>query len=362
MTGVLLVGGSAASRRRLRQLLEAERDIEVVRELAETTAVLSVLSALGPRVVIIDESVLPGAGLVLIETIMAEAPLPILVMSELAPDPGDELLIQARRRGVLAVAAKPASCDLAEGAALRASVRRLANTAVVRHLRSLQSIPGPRPGSTPGLTQRPPLAGNPGRETVPVEVVGIGASAGGPAALAAILAELPQGFSACVLVVQHLSPGFAAPFAAFLQAHTQLPVSVASEPRPLTPGHVLLAPDRAHLIIQRRGLCAAVAGPLVNGHIPSVDQLLESLARVYRAGCVGVILSGIGTDGTAGLRAIREQGGLTIAQDGPSAAVNGMPRSAVDSGAAELVLTPPAIAQALLRACSVTRGGGSRGG
>lgn len=362
MTRVLLLGGSAASRRLLRQVLEAERDIEVVRELGETAAVMSALAMLAPEVVIIDEAVLPGAGLVLIETIMAEAPLPILVLAALASDPGDELLRQASRRGVLAVAARPALCDLAGAAGLRAWVRRLAKTAVVRHLRSLQLVPGPRSGSAPGLPHGPPLAVTAVAQASPAEVVGIGASAGGPGVLAALLAELPRGFPACVLVVQHLPPGFAASFAAFLQAHTQLPVSLAKEPRPLTPGHVLLAPDNCHLVVQSRGLCASVAGPLVNGHIPSVDRLLESLALIYRAGCVGVILSGIGTDGTAGLRAIREQGGLTIAQDGQSAAVNGMPRSAAESGAAELVLTPPAIAQTLLRVCTATRGGGSRGG
>lgn len=363
MTRLLLIGGSPASRRLLRQVLEAERDIEVVRELSETDAVLSVLPAVAPDVIAIDESALPQAGLAIIECIMSEAPLPIIVLSELTPDPRDETLIAVTRRGVMAVVAKPTRSDRAGAAALRTSVRRLARTAVVRHLRSAPSRRGPHPG--PGRTalpQGPPLPASRDAAASPPEVVGIGSSAGGPTALVAILAELPKNFPACVLVVQHLLPGFAAPFAAFLQTHTALPVKVARELQPIVAGQILLAPDSAHLIVRSRGSCGELDEPLVNGHRPSVDKLLESIARIYRTTAIGVILSGIGTDGTAGLRAIREQGGLTIAQDGQSAAVNGMPRSALESGAAELSLTPPAIAQMLLRACAPPpRGDGGHG-
>lgn len=352
MTRLLLIGGSPASRRLLRQMLEADRDIAVVRELSETDAVLSVLPAVAPEVIAIDEAALPQAGLAIIECIMSEAPLPIVVLSELTPDPRDETIIEVTRRGVMAVVAKPTRSDLAGAAALRASVRRLAKTTAVRHLRSPLALRGPHPG--PGKTALPPgppLPPSRSAASVP-EVVGIGSSAGGPTALVAILAELPKNFPACVLVVQHLLPGFAAPFAAFLQTHTELPVKVARESQPIVAGQVLLAPDNAHLIVRSRGSCGELDEPLVNGHRPSVDKLLESLARSYRAAAIGVILSGIGTDGTAGLRAIRNQGGLTIAQDGQSAAVNGMPRSAWESGAAELSLSPPAIAQMLLRACA----------
>lgn len=364
MTRVLLIGGSAASRRRLRQVLEAERDIEVVRELGETAAVMSALPAIAPEVVAIDESMLPRAGLAIIELIMSEAPLPILVLSELAPDPNDEAIKEATRRGVLAVAAKPALSDQAGAAALRASVRRLARTAVVRHLRS----PTPpwaaqRGAGAAALFSGQPFAASRAGGAPLVELVGIGSSAGGPAALVEILAALPKSFSACILVAQHLPPGFAEPFAAFLQARTPLPVGVARAPRPLAPGQVILAPDNAHLVVVSHGLCVPLAEPHVNGHRPSVDKLLESMARVYQAASAGVILSGIGSDGTAGLLRCRQQGALTIAQDGSSAAVNGMPRSAVESGAAELVLTPPAIAQALLRVCAPAAGGsGSHGG
>ncbi len=361
MTRLLLIGGSPASRRLLRQVLEAERDIEVVRELSATDAVLSVLPAVAPDVIAIDEAALPQAGLAIIECIMSEAPLPIVVLSELTPDPRDETIIEVTRRGVMAVVAKPTRSDLAGAAALRTSVRRLARTAVVRHLRSPLSRRGPH--AVLGATALPLLL--PASRTAaasPPEIVGIGSSAGGPTALVAILAELPKNFPACVLVVQHLLPGFAAPFAAFLQTHTAMPVKVARELQPIIAGQVLLAPDNAHLIVRSRGLCGELDEPLVNGHRPAVDKLLESIARIYRTASIGVILSGIGTDGTAGLRAIREQGGLTIAQDGQSAAVNGMPRSALESGAAELSLTPPAIAQMLLRACAPTlRGDGGHG-
>jgi two-component system chemotaxis response regulator CheB len=391
VTRVLVICGSPASRRLLRHVLEAERDINIIHELNEPTEAMNILPAAVPDVVAIDATALSAAGLLLIERIMSESPRPIVVLSDLAHDPGDEAIAQAMRRGALAVQARPTLSDLDGAAALRASVRQLAKIKVVRHPRSRHAsapsgvlqpvqlphpahpsapLPGPAaPGAPPHTPPGGLAAALPGSLAIPLieapaaTLVGIGSSAGGPAVLADILAELPRSFAAAVLVVQHLPVGFAEPFAAFLQSRIQLRVVVAREPQPIAPGQVIVAADGAHLVVKGPSRCGPLDGPPVGGHRPSVDLLFESMARYYNAAAVGVVLSGIGSDGTAGLRAIRAHGGLAIAQDAQSAAVNGMPRSASESGAAELVLPPLAIAHTLLRVCAPhARGGSGHGG
>ena len=367
MTRVLIIGGQTAARRLLRQQLEAERDIEIVRELGEAGEGLRLLREAAPDLIAIDAHALSVSGLRLIEEIMSEMPLPIIILSDLMFDADSSAVTQALRRGALAVQRVPSPAYPEEAITLRAAVRLFARIPVVRHPRSRPLAQTPVPPITPSIipTITPPLgmplpglndASALAMAPIHAELVGIGSSAGGPAILADILAELPESFSACVLVVQHLPIGFAGPFAAFLRARVKLPIQVASEPLPITPGRVILAPDDAHLVITTRGQCAGVRSPPVNGHRPSVDRLFESMATSYGASAVGIVLSGIGSDGTIGLRAIREQGGLTIAQDGQSAIVNGMPRSASESGAAALCLSPPAITQALLDSCGISRG------
>lgn len=175
---------------------------------------------------------------------------------------------------------------------------------------------------------------------------------GGPGVVAEILSGLPKDFSACVMVVQHLPVGFADHFASFLRVRIQLPVEVAKASLATVPGQVIVAPDDAHLVIVDRGRCQCLHSAAVRGHRPSIDILFESMARCYGSASLGVVLSGIGNDGTVGLRAIRTSGGLTVCQDGESAAVNGMPRAASESGAAALRQTPREIIQTLLRAGS----------
>jgi two-component system chemotaxis response regulator CheB len=344
---VLLIGGPAGARRLLRHLLEAERDIEVIGELADTLDGWRQLRQAPVDAILMDAAVLAGAGLQLIEDIMSERPLPILLLSDAAAEQPGSAVTHALRRGALMAHRRPAPADAPAAAALRAVVRLVAKIPVVRHPRMR-----PAPAVLVAAPRPPPLlpAAAP-RTAPPAELVGIASSAGGPAILAEILAELPTDFAACVLVVQHLPIGFAAPFAAFLRARVQLPVLVACEPLPLQPGQIILAPDDAHLEIKSRGRCAGVRSPPLNAHRPSADRLFATMAHCYGAATVGVVLSGIGRDGTLGLHAIREQGGLTIAQDGESAVVNGMPRAACESGAAALCLPPAAIVQAVLAAC-----------
>jgi two-component system chemotaxis response regulator CheB len=330
---VVVVDDSALCRELLREALEADGGVEVVAEAASGAEALERVEEHQPDLVTLDVA-MPGMdGLETVARLMADRPVPVLVVTELPASPGDAIAFEAIRRGALDVARKPTAGDAEAAKELRERVKMLATVPVVIHPHGRASEP-PRPV--------PPAAAR-----APVKVIGIGASAGGPAALATVLSAMPAELRACVAVVQHLPIGFAEPFARFLGSRTALRVSVARSAVPLAEGTVVLPPDGRHLVaIGGRRLGPSDAPP-VSGHRPSVDVLFRSLAEVHGAGAVGVLLTGIGSDGAAGLDALHRAGAVTIAQDRASSSVWGMPRVAIERGAAARVLGLAAVGPAL---------------
>lgn len=346
---VVMVERSSASRAELRQILEAEHDIVVVQELGEIASLVRVAIDESPDLIMLDAATIIGEGLRVIEQLMADRPVPVLIMAELSPAAGGEPAAQAIGRGALDVQAKPTLADTRGGAMLRTTVRQLAHVRVVRHIpRSRKPQHGPA-GAHIGADES--LRGLGPAPESGYTVVGFGSSAGGPSALVAILSRLPATFPACVAVVQHLPPGFVEPFAAFLRSHTALRVMVVANRMPATPGCILLPAEDCHLLASSREGFMVNQEPSFRGHRPAVDVLLRSLAAHYGASAVGVVLSGMGNDGTEGLKELRKRGGLAIAQNEQTAAVSGMPGSALESGAAEYALPPNEIASTLLRVC-----------
>lgn len=177
-------------------------------------------------------------------------------------------------------------------------------------------------------------------------LVGVGASAGGPMALATMLAALPASFGAAVAVVQHLPEGFTRAFADFLQNRASLPVRVVEEPLRPDPGVVYVAPDARHLALEGKVL-TPVSTPPVEGHRPAVDVLFRSLAAHCGPRAAGVLMSGMGRDGVLGLASMRRAGAITLAQDEASSGVFGMPMAALKEGAAESAFPPVALARVL---------------
>jgi two-component system, chemotaxis family, response regulator WspF len=179
-------------------------------------------------------------------------------------------------------------------------------------------------------------------------LVAIGASAGGPSALATVLGALPKDFPAAVVVIQHVDAHMAQGMAEWLAAQSALPVRVAVEGDRPAAGSVLLAGTGDHLVLKaatRLGYCAE---PIDNVYRPSVDAFFESVGRLWRGSAIGVLLTGMGRDGAAGLKALRDQGRHTIAQDQESSAVYGMPRAAAKIGAAVDILPLARIAPRLV--------------
>ncbi len=172
----------------------------------------------------------------------------------------------------------------------------------------------------------------------PPPVLAIGASTGGPKAVAEVLAGLPAGLMACVLVVQHLDPGFSDNLAEWLATQSALPVSLARDGDRLRPGQVLVARGGDHLRLSAVNTLAYSRDPVDTPFRPSVDVLFQSLAESRLRPGVAVLLTGMGSDGAKGLLSLRRRGWSTIAQDQASCVVYGMPKAARDMGSAELVL------------------------
>jgi two-component system chemotaxis response regulator CheB len=357
---VVIADDSAICREALRLLFEADGDIEVVGEAGDGAAAVASIAALAPDLVTMDIQ-MPGlGGLGAIEQIMATTPVPILVLTgQPAPEQGG-LVFEAVRRGALDVWEKPRSLDPEGNAPLRAHLRRLARVSVVRHIaasparlalspaRALAPRPASAPAASPSLPAREPRA-----RLCPI--VGIASSSGGPSALAAILGRLPADFPACLAVVQHVPVGFAEPFARFLRTTTPLEVVVVSRRAEPRPGCILVAPDDRHLIAAADRAFLPHDAPALRGHRPSATLLFRSLAQVFGATALGVVLTGIGDDGAAGLAEMRRAGALTFAQDEASSAIWGMPRAAIEAGGAVETLPLTAIAERLLVAVRARR-------
>ncbi len=180
-----------------------------------------------------------------------------------------------------------------------------------------------------------------------IKLVAIGASTGGPLALREILSRLPQDFAAPILIVQHISMGFGEGFAEWLAHASGYDVRLAKQGEPALAGVAYVAPDGLHMTLSAVGTIALHQAPHENGMCPSVSYLFRSAAAAFGADVVGVLLTGMGSDGALELKQMRQAGALTIAQDQESCTVFGMPGEAISLGAATFVLAPEEIAAAL---------------
>lgn len=333
MIRCLIVDDSPSFRAVLRQALARVPEVEVVGEAADGAEAVEHAVKLRPDVITIDVQMPRQNGVEAIAQIMERAPAPIVVIGSTAADPA--VSFQALALGAVEVLAKPSAADPAlhekQLEQIRTAVRVLSGVKVITQQRL------PRPGQPAALAPRPPLA-----------CVGIVTSTGGPAALEQLLHKLPGTFSAPILVVQHVQPGFLHGLARWLGQHTPLTVKVAEHDEPLRAGTVYLAPDGAHLLASR-GRARLEATAPVRGFCPSGTVLLASIAKEYGAGAAGLVLTGMGDDGVAGLKLLRGRGGSTIAQGEASSVVYGMPRAAIESQAAETIAELDQLPELLVR-------------
>jgi two-component system chemotaxis response regulator CheB len=332
MIRVVVAEDSLAAMDLLVAILESDPEIQVVGRAANGAEAVAMAERLRPDLVTMDVHMPVMDGFEATRQIMARAPVPILVVSSLARRDDVHLSLKATQLGAVMVLPKPGGPGSPrfeeERAELVRMARAMAEVKVVRRWASTApastaTVSGDV-GTAAGVTMAPrPLVG-----TVPVRVMAVAASTGGPAALQQIFSALPAGFSVPILAVQHIARGFTEPMADWLNATCQLRVKVAEAGERPEPGHVYLAPDDAHLTIARNGALALSDAEPVGGFRPSASALFESVGRHYGPAAVTVILTGMGDDGIAGLRVAHAAGARVLAQDEATSIVYGMPKEA----------------------------------
>lgn len=347
---VLVVDDSLTVRKHIVEVLSAQPDLEVVGEASDGKDAVEKCRTLRPSVVTLDMALPVMDGLAATEAIMAYFPTPILIVS--ASFNRGELLhtYEALRAGAVDVLDKPNGDRAADDGweeRLVASVRMVSRIKVITHPRArLASTAPPSARQAPGPVVAPRL---PSRAAAP-QVIGIGASTGGPGAVHEVLRGLTPRFRPSILLCIHIAEPFGASLAEWLDGLIPLPVVTARHGDIIASarGKVLMAPAGQHLVV-RDGVVELHRGPPRHSCRPSIDLMFESIAASYGPAAVGCLLTGMGRDGAAGLRAIRDAGGLTFAQDEATSVVYGMPREAAQIGAAAHVLPLPAIGPALAR-------------
>jgi len=315
---VLLVDDSALVRDMIRDVLESDPGIVVVGEASNGVEAVAKAALLKPDIVTMDIEMPVMGGLEAIEKIIAGRPLPILVVTALT---GVRTAFAAISKGALDVIEKP-DISPENTRSLIQKIRYLAKVDVSAHLQIMKRRTEPV-GACGAAIQKG--VSKPG-------IVAIAASTGGPQAIHAILSHLPAAFPVPVVITQHIAEGFTQGMVDWLNGGTPLTVVMADNGARLVPGHVYVNPAEYSMRINPQGMIHLGDRDAGQIYHPSCDTLLTSVATAYRKGAVGLIMSGMGDDGVAGMQAIRIAGGVTLAQDGTSSVVFGMNRVAVERG------------------------------
>jgi two-component system chemotaxis response regulator CheB len=331
---VLIVDDSAVVRAVLTRELAKAPDIKVVGAAPDPYVAREMIASQRPDVLTLDMEMPRMDGLSFLRQLMRHYPLPAVVVSSITPK-GSALALDALGAGAFDVLAKPDGTAHAVGDMVAQLVDRVRAAALVDP-RKLVARAAAQAAAAP-LAAGPAPRARLGAATH--HVVAIGASTGGTVAVESVLRALPADAPGTVVTL-HMPPGFTKSYAERLSASCRISVREARDGEAVVPGVALIAPGNRHLKLVASGASVAVAlgdEPPVNRHRPSVDVLFQSAAQQLGAKVLGVILTGMGADGAAGLLELRRVGGATIAQDEASCVVFGMPRAAIELGAAEEV-------------------------
>lgn len=352
---VLIVDDSAAVRQVLTSILDVEPDIEIMAVASDPFSAAEKIRHEIPDVMILDIEMPRMDGLTFLRKIMSQRPIPVIICSALT-DSRSDVVLEALDAGAIEVIGKPRVdttqflmesgtrvCDAVRAAA-RAKIQRshLGRTApVTAKLNADVILPPPRP------TVRSQSATD--------RIVCIGASTGGTEALREVLMALPED-SPGIVIVQHMPENFTAAFARRMDGLCRVNVREAADGDDVLPGRVLIAPGNHHVLLNRISTAFRVSikdGPLVSRHRPSADVLFRSAAQYAGRNAVGIIMTGMGDDGAKGLLEMKNAGALTIAQNEATCVVFGMPRVAIELGAADKVLPLELIASEIRKVQNV---------
>jgi two-component system chemotaxis response regulator CheB len=339
---VLVVDDSAFVRQALSRMLGAAPDIQVVGTAADGSEGYEKALALRPDVVTLDIKMPRMDGLEALRRIMAACPVPVLLLSSLTSE-GGEVTLRGLELGAM---------DFVDKSSVQGHMNLLSlSDELLTKVRALASVPRAR--LVVPAPRVEPAAARGARLAAGAEVVVIGTSTGGPPALQAIIPRLPAGLGAAVLVVQHMPVGFTRSLAERLDTRSVLRVREAEDGEPVRPGVVLIAPAGRHMKVRKRAGATRVwldDEPLAALHRPSVDVLMAAVATAYGPRSLGIILTGMGSDGVEGMRAIRRAGGRTLAESEETAIIYGMPKAAVEAGVVDASVALGRMADEILAA------------
>jgi two-component system chemotaxis response regulator CheB len=348
---VVVVDDSALVRSLLAEIINRQPDMACIGTANDPLAAREMIRELNPDVITLDVEMPKMDGLEFLSRLMKLRPMPVLMVSTLT-EQGAEITMRALEMGAVDFVAKPrigVSSGLRELGDQIVEKIRIASKAQVRRL---AATPAPRPaaGATttagvPASTARPLL----GRLSTE-KVICIGASTGGTEAIKEILVRMPADAPA-IVITQHMPPGFTTSFAARLHSLCKIGVSEARDGERLLPGHAYIAPGGRQFRVDRSGanyVAVVEDTEPVNRHKPSVEVLFKSAARVLGPNAYGIMLTGMGADGASAMKEMKDAGSYNYVQDEASCVVFGMPKMAIQAGAADEVLPLLQIADALL--------------
>jgi two-component system chemotaxis response regulator CheB len=349
---VLVADDSAFMRTALTRMIESDAELRVSGTAQTGSEALDKVLSLQPDVVTLDVE-MPGMnGIETLKRIMQESPRPVIMVSSLTQE-GAEVTLEALAIGAFDYLPKQQSFVSLDIIKIQEELISKIKAAAESHrrrplLKSVQAPPVPKVSPRVVTTRH-----------VPPSIVALGTSTGGPKALQEILPMLPDDLPVGILIVQHMPKGFTAPFARRLDNLCKISVREASQDEVVTPGVVYIAPAGQHLTLRRCAPSKAAihlsytpAGTL---HMPSVDVMMLSVAEVFRALSMGVIMTGMGADGLQGMQAIAQAGGVTVGQDEASCTVYGMPRSCAETGVLQRVVPLTQIPDQILQAIHYER-------
>lgn len=343
MIRVLIVEDSTVVAEFLTYILNSDPEIQVIGVVSNGEEVLEMVRNQKPDLITMDINLPKMDGFEVTRRVMETVPTPIVIVSGSMETCEVTTAFRAMEAGALAIVQKPNAMD---HPAHEIMVKELIQTVkLMSEVKVVRRWTKPQPreilsSALPKVEIR----------QIPAEIklVAIGASTGGPLALQTILSQLPKDFPVPILVVQHMTAGFIQGFIEWLNLQSSLLIHLARHGEPILPGHVYVAPDGFQMKVERDRKVVLTQDKPENGLRPSVSYLFRSVANIYGANAVGVLLSGMGKDGAEELKLMKEKGAITVAQDKESSVVHGMPGEAIKLGAATYVLSPDKVVSLLV--------------
>ena len=334
---VLITDDSGLVRDLIKAIIDMDPEMEVVGEASNGHEAVERVRTLRPDIVTMDIEMPEMDGLEAIEQIMAENAVPILVVTTR----GDaKTAYAAISKGALDLVVKP-DVNIEDAHEFVSKLKLLSKVRVVRHISG--SLSPKRPVSI----ELPAFQGG-----MSDRVVAIATSTGGPEALSVILSRLPDKFPAPIVIAQHISEGFVGGMVGWLKTLSRVEIKVAADGEYLKPGTAYVCPSENHMRINSSGMISFVERHPKDIYRPSCDMLLSSVAEAFGKKAIGVILTGMGSDGVLGMKKIREAGGRTIAQDEKTSVIFGMPKLAIESNSIDRVMPLDEISGEIVRAAA----------